>query len=85
MDLAVTARHRHPVPLVAGGVGPDEGRSDSGNQGHPDAFYVTLAQYTVLYVKKGQSVFLFKVYGVSDQAKQMSAEKTLAAEAMKQV
>lgn len=50
-----------------------------------DAFYVTLAQYTVLYVKKGQSVFLFKVYGVSDPAKQMSAEKTLAAEAMKQV
>jgi hypothetical protein len=50
-----------------------------------DAFYVTLAQYTVLYVKKGPSVFLFKVYGVSDQAKQMSAEKTLAAEAMKQV
>jgi len=43
-----------------------------------DAFYTTVAQYTVLYVKKGATVYLFKVYGVKDQAKQMSAEKTLA-------
>jgi hypothetical protein len=43
-----------------------------------DAFYATLAQYTVLYVKKGPTVFLFKVYGVKDLAKQASAEKTLA-------
>ncbi len=43
-----------------------------------DAFYTTVAQYTVLYVKKGQTVYLFKVYGVQDKAKQMSAEKTLA-------
>jgi len=47
-----------------------------------DAFYTTLAQYTVLYVKKGQSVFLFKVYGVQDQAKQISAEKKLAQNAL---
>ncbi len=47
-----------------------------------DAFYATLAQYTVLYVKKGQTVFLFKVYGVADKAKQMSAEKTLAQAAL---
>ena len=47
-----------------------------------DAFYATLAQYTVLYVKKGQTVFLFKVYGVAEKAKQMSAEKTLAQEAL---
>jgi hypothetical protein len=50
-----------------------------------DAFYATIAQYVVLYVKKGGTVYLFKVYGVSDQAKQMSAEKTLALEAMSQV
>jgi len=50
-----------------------------------DAFYATIAQYVVLYVKKGGTVYLFKVYGVADQAKQMSAEKTLAGEAMSQV
>jgi len=47
-----------------------------------DAFYTTVAQYTVLYVKKGATVYLFKVYGVKDQAKQMSAEKTLAQDAL---
>jgi hypothetical protein len=47
-----------------------------------DAFYATLAQYTVLYVKKGGTVYLFKVYGVKDQAKQMSAEQTLALDAL---
>ena len=47
-----------------------------------DAFYTTVAQYTVLYVKKGQTVFLFKVYGVQDQAKQMIAEKKLAQDAL---
>ena len=50
-----------------------------------DAFYTTVAQYTVLYVKKGQTVYLFKVYGVADKAKQMSAEKTLAQDALKNV
>jgi hypothetical protein len=47
-----------------------------------DAFYTTVAQYVVLYVKKGQTVYLFKVYGVKDPAKQMSTEKTLAVDAM---
>ena len=47
-----------------------------------DAFYTTVAQYVVLYVKKGQTVYLFKVYGVQDKAKQMSAEKTLAQDAL---
>jgi hypothetical protein len=47
-----------------------------------DAFYATLAQYTVLYVKKGPTVYLFKVYGVKDLAKQTSAEKTLALDAL---
>ena len=47
-----------------------------------DAFYATIAQYAVLYVKKRSMVYLFKVYGVNDQAKQMSAEKTLALDAL---
>ena len=48
-----------------------------------DAFYTTVGPYTVLYVKKGGTVYLFKVYGVKDQAKQMSAEKALAQDALK--
>ena len=50
-----------------------------------DAFYATIAQYVVLYVKKGQTVYLFKVYGVKDQGKQMSAEKTLAGDALQKL
>ena len=56
-------------------ISPQSGLGD-------DAFYATLAQYTMLYVKKGQTVLLFKVYGVKDQARQMSAEKTFAVEAL---
>ena len=69
-------RLKSPLPgtsiTPAGGIGDD-------------AFYATLAQYTMLYVKKGKIVFLVKVYGVQDQAKQMSAEKTLALEALGQL
>lgn len=50
-----------------------------------DAFYATIAQYAVLYVKKGGTVYLFKVYGVKDEAKQMSAEKTLALNALEKL
>jgi hypothetical protein len=50
-----------------------------------DAFYAAIPQYVVLYVKKGQTVYLFKVYGVKDQAKQMSVEKTLAGDALKRL
>ena len=65
-------------PLPGSSITPAGGIGD-------DAFYATLAQYTVLYVKKGKTVFLLKVYGVQDQAKQMSAEKTLALEALGQL
>ncbi len=58
-------------PLPGTKITPAPGLGD-------DAFYATLAPYAVLYVKKGQTVFLFKVYGVKDQPQQMSAEKTLA-------
>ena len=50
-----------------------------------DAFYASIAQYTVLYVKKGQTVYLFKVYGVKEDAKQRSAEKTLALDALEKL
>ena len=50
-----------------------------------DAFSATIAQYVVLYVKKGQTVYLFKVYGVKDPAKQLSAEKTLAGNALQRL
>jgi hypothetical protein len=62
-------------PLPGAKITPASGLGD-------DAFYATLAPYTVLYVKKGKTVLLFKVYGVKDQAKQMSAEKTLALDAL---
>jgi hypothetical protein len=62
-------------PLPGTSIKPAGGIGD-------DAFYATLAQYTMLYVKKGKIVFLVKVYGVQDQAKQASAEKTLALEAL---
>jgi len=63
------------TPLPGTTITPAGGLGD-------DAFYATLAQYTVLYVKKAQTVYLFKVYGVADKAKQSSAEKTLAQDAL---
>jgi hypothetical protein len=62
-------------PLPGTKITPASGLGD-------DAFCVTLSPYSVLYVKKGKTVFLFKVYGVKDQTKQMSAEKTLALDAL---
>jgi len=62
-------------PLPGTQITPASGLGD-------DAFYTTVAQYIVLYVKKGQTVYLFKVYGVKDLAKQTSAEKTLAQDAL---
>ena len=63
----------HPLPGTQ--ITPASGLGD-------DAFYAALAQYTVLYVKKDKTVYLFKVYGVKDSAKQVSAEKTLALDAL---
>jgi len=67
--------------LKAGGTVPGTKNTPVSGLGD-DAFYTTVAQYVVLYVKKGQTVYLFKVYGVKDPAKQMSAEKTLAGDAL---
>lgn len=67
--------------LKSGGAVPGTTTTPTSGLGD-DAFYTTIAQYTVLYVKKGQTVYLFKVYGVQDKAKQMSTEKTLAHHAL---
>ncbi len=44
-----------------------------------DAFYTTLGTLTTLSVKKGGTVFIVRVYGVKGLPKQMSLEKSLAA------
>ena len=70
--------------MKAGGAVPGSKTTAVSGLGD-DAFYATLAQYVVLYVKKGPTVYLFKVYGVKDPAKQMSVEKTLAGDALKRL
>jgi hypothetical protein len=42
------------------------------------AFYNTAGGFTSLGVKKGTTAFVVKVYGIPDQAKQMSIERALA-------
>jgi hypothetical protein len=67
--------------LKAGGALP--GTTNTPVSGLGDgAFYTSIVQYEVLYVKKADTVYLFKVYGVADKAKQMSTEKTLALQVM---
>jgi hypothetical protein len=46
-----------------------------------DAFYSTMGSMTTLTVKKGDTYFVVRVYGVTDQAKQKGIERTLGAEA----
>ena len=42
------------------------------------AFYNTAGGFTSLGVMKGTTAFVMKVYGITDQAKQMAIEKALA-------
>ena len=42
------------------------------------AFYNSAGGFTSLGVKKGTTAFVMNVYGIADQAKQMSIEKALA-------
>jgi hypothetical protein len=46
------------------------------------AFYNTLGGFATLGVKKGTTTFVVKVYGIADQSKQMSIEKSLAAQVL---
>ena len=43
-----------------------------------DAVAQTLGNLTTLFVKKGNTVFMVRVYGVSDPAKQLTIEKPIA-------
>jgi hypothetical protein len=43
-----------------------------------DAFAETAANFTTLYVKKGSTEFMVRVYGVPDPARQLAIEKPVA-------
>lgn len=43
-----------------------------------EAFAETAGRYTSLYVKKGSTIFLVRVYGVADLGQQLSIEKAIA-------
>ena len=43
-----------------------------------DAVYTTVGPFVTLSVKKGSTAFVLRVYGVTDQNKQMALEKSLA-------
>jgi hypothetical protein len=43
-----------------------------------DAFAETLGTFTTLYVKKGSTTFMVRVYGVPDPSQQLAIEKPIA-------
>lgn len=43
-----------------------------------EAFAETAGNFTTLYVKKGSTIFMVRVYGVPDLARQLTIEKTIA-------
>jgi hypothetical protein len=43
-----------------------------------EAFTETAADFTTLYVKKGSTIFMVRVYGVPDVGRQVAIEKTVA-------
>jgi len=43
-----------------------------------EAFALTAANFTTLYVKKGSMVFMVRVYGVPDPGRQLAIEKPIA-------
>jgi len=58
---------------------PQPGTTKSGVSGiGDDAIAGTLANFTTLFVKKGSTTFMVKVYGVTDPAKQLAIEKPIA-------
>lgn len=68
-DPAGFASMKTPLPNVTKTPAPGIG---------DDALYSTIGQFTTLSVKSHGAVFLVKVYGVPDRAKQEGIEKTLA-------
>jgi hypothetical protein len=49
---------------------------------HNSSTMGTSKQFAVLSVKKGATVYIFKVYGVDSPSDQLSIEKTLAADVL---
>ena len=47
-----------------------------------DAFYTTVATLTTLSVKKGNTVFVVRLYGVAGKSRQIAVEKTLAGDVL---
>jgi hypothetical protein len=43
-----------------------------------EAFAMTAANFTTLYVKKGVTIFMVRVYGVPDPGRQLDIEKPIA-------
>ena len=43
-----------------------------------EAFAMTAANFTTLYVKKGSTIFMVRVYGVPDVVRQLAIEKPIA-------
>lgn len=43
-----------------------------------EAFAETAANFTTLYVKKGSTIFMVRVYGMPDTGKQLAVEKSIA-------
>lgn len=43
-----------------------------------EAFAETAANFTTLYVKKGRTIFMVRVYGVPDPGRQLAIEKPIA-------
>lgn len=60
---------------------PGVSRTTLGGVGD-DAVYSTVGSLTTLSVKKGDSVFVVRVYGVHPQANQMAVERSLAQDAL---
>jgi hypothetical protein len=50
-----------------------------------DAFYAVMGSFTSLSVKKGDTSFILRVYGIKDSYQQLSIEKSLAAAAVKEL
>jgi hypothetical protein len=50
-----------------------------------DSLVETAANFTTLYVKKGATTFMVRVYGVSDAAKQLEIEKPIAQAALSKI
>ena len=78
-----------PGPAMSG-VFTKETPTPGVTRAHPggigdDAVYVSAAALTTLYVKHAKDIVMVRVYGIPDQDKQKSIEKTLALDVLKKL